>query len=186
MKREQKDKKIVCLGDSITYGFPWGPSVSWVTMLGRALEDAEVINRGINGNTTGDMLRRFDRSVLAHNPTHVIIMGGINDVVVGESFDRITCNIRNMVERALQEKIKVILGLPTAVDEPVWEKLLERLRVWMKDYAAEKNLTVIEFNKAFYDEKGRVRTDLLLADGGHPNTEGYKAMFAQIDLRIFE
>jgi len=185
MKEKQKKKKIVCLGDSITYGFPWGPAVSWVAMLEKAL-DAEVINKGINGNTTGDMLHRFDRAVSSQNPTHVVIMGGINDVISGESFDRITWNIRSMVERALDSGIKVILGLPTAVDEPSWEKLLERLRTWMKNYAWEKNLAVIEFDKAFYDEKGNVRTDLLLADGGHPDIEGYKAMFAQIDLSIFE
>ena len=46
-----KKMKIVCLGDSITYGFPFGPRVSWVAMLDQVL-DAEIINQGINGNTT--------------------------------------------------------------------------------------------------------------------------------------
>jgi len=180
-----KGIRIVCLGDSITYGFPWGPQASWAAMLDKAIE-GEVINKGINGNTTSDMVRRFEREVLNYSPTHLILMGGINDVICGESFDRITWNIRAMVEKALDENIKVILGLPTAVDVPEWERLIQRIRNWMKNYAAEKGLKIIEFDRAFYDENGNVRSELLLADGGHPDIEGYRAMFAEIDLNIFE
>jgi len=119
--------RIVCLGDSITYGFPWGPEASWVSMLARVI-DGEVINKGINGNTTWDMVNRFDRAVLKYNPTHVIIMGGINDVICGESFDRIAFNLQAMVDKALDAGIKVILGLPTAIDNEYWEKLVVRIR----------------------------------------------------------
>lgn len=183
--REKQDLRIVCLGDSITYGFPWGPSVSWVEMLGQAL-GCEVINKGINGNTTGDMLNRFERAVLKHNPTHLILMGGINDVIMSESFDRIVWNLREMVEKAGEAGIKVILGLPTAIDDAYYEKLIERIRQWMKSYAREKNLPIINFTAAFYDEFGQLRNDLLLADGGHPDISGYKEMFRQIDLNIFD
>lgn len=183
---DNKEKKmcIVCLGDSITYGFPWGPSVSWVEMLRGALS-CEVINKGINGNTTGDMLNRFDRAVLKYNPTHLIIMGGINDVIMGESFDRIVWNLHEMVEKATQAGIKVILGIPTAVDVEYWEKLILRIRQWMRNYAREQNLDIIDFAAAFYDENGQLKKELLLADGGHPDISGYKEMFKQIDLAIF-
>lgn len=185
MEESPKKKKVVCLGDSITYGFPFGPRASWVNMLDQVL-DAQVINQGINGNTTTDMLRRFERSVLRYNPTHVIIMGGINDVICAESYDRITWNLREMIEKAGAAGIEVILGLPTAVDEPYWEKLIKRIRQWMLNYALEHSIKVINFAAAFYDEKGKVRSDLLLADGGHPDISGYQAMFEQIDLSLFE
>ena len=71
--------KIVCLGDSITWGFPFGPQDSWVEMLQRKLQ-VEIINRGLTA-TPPDMLQRFDRHVLQANPTHLVLMGGINDVV---------------------------------------------------------------------------------------------------------
>lgn len=181
---KNRNLKIVCLGDSITYGFPWGPSVSWVQMLGDAL-DCEVINKGINGNTTGDMLNRFERAVLKHTPTHLILMGGINDVFMGESFDRIVWNLHEMVDRAIDAGVKVILGLPTVIDDEYWEKLVMRIRQWMRNYAQEKALPFIDFSAAFYDQYGQVRKELLLADGGHPDIEGYKEMFRQIDLSIF-
>ncbi|MDR1160507.1 MAG: GDSL-type esterase/lipase family protein, partial [Syntrophomonadaceae bacterium] len=67
--------KIVCIGDSITWGFPFGPEYSWVYQLEKSLE-AEVINEGINGNTTSQMWRRFEHDVIKQRPSHVIIMGG--------------------------------------------------------------------------------------------------------------
>lgn len=176
--------KIVCLGDSITWGFPYGPQDSWVAMLQKQLQ-VEIINRGINGNTTSDMLARFDRHVLQEKPTHLILMGGINDVVCQDSFDLITHNIRTMVEKALAAGITVILGTPTAVDYPAWERILQRLRDWIHELAEKYNLQVIDFHKAFYDEASNLRTDLLLPDGGHPTRSGYQAIYDQIDLSIF-
>jgi lysophospholipase L1-like esterase len=55
----------------------------------------------------------------------------------------------------------------------------------MKDYAAEKEIQIIDFSKAFYDQQGKVSGEFLLADGGHPDIAGYQAMFGQIDLNIF-
>ncbi|MDD3852300.1 MAG: SGNH/GDSL hydrolase family protein [Syntrophomonadaceae bacterium] len=177
--------KIVCLGDSITWGFPHGTQDSWVEMLSQAL-NVTIINKGINGDTTSGMLRRFTRAVLQQNPTHLILMGGINDVVQEESYDRITRNIMDMVEMAKDAGIKVILGTPTAVDFQPWERLLVRLRKWIFQYANEQGIAVIDFSQAFYDQSGQLKTDLLLPDGGHPTRKGYQAMFEQINLSIFE
>lgn len=177
-------KKVVCLGDSITWGFPFGPHYSWVEMLTQAT-GIEFINRGINGNTTSDMLRRLSRDVLAYKPSHLVLSGCINDVLCGESFDRITWNIREMVEEAEAAGITVILGQPTAVDSAYLEKLLVRLRSWYREYAERKNLQLIEFDRAFLDQEGRLVQELLLADGAHPSEAGYRALFEQIDLALF-
>lgn len=177
--------KIVCLGDSITYGWPWGPEVSWTTMLGNAI-DGEVVNRGIPGDTTTQMLQRFDKVVSKSNPTHLVIMGGINDVVCQDSFDRIVLNLRTMAEKASAQQIKVIFGLPTAVDDEYIERLVSRIRTWIKDYADQHHIPVIHFNQAFYDQNKQILTELLAADGAHPTKEGYIAMFAQIDTSIFK
>ncbi|MGI6435922.1 MAG: SGNH/GDSL hydrolase family protein [Syntrophomonadaceae bacterium] len=180
-----KRNRIVFLGDSITWGFPWGPSHSWVSKLETVLK-AEVINQGINGNTTSDMLKRFERAVLQYEPTHVVISGGINDVICGESFDRISWNFRDMAAKAQEKGIKVVFGTPTAVDDPFWEIPLVRLREWMTNYAREHHIALIPFHEAFYGEEGKIRTELLLADGGHPAQEGHRLMFKLIDLSIFD
>jgi acyl-CoA thioesterase-1 len=176
--------EIVCLGDSITWGFPFGPQDSWVAMLQKELQ-VEIINRGINGNTTSDMLHRFDRHVLQVGPTHLILMGGINDVVGQESYEVIVRNLQMMIDKALAAGIIVILGTPTAVDYAPWERSLMRLRDWIHQTADQLQLKVIDFHQAFYDSQGQLLTELLLPDGGHPARSGYQAMFEQIDLSIF-
>jgi lysophospholipase L1-like esterase len=145
----------------------------------------QFINQGINGNTTSDMLYRFDRAVIPNNPTHIIIMGGINDVFCQESYDRITLNLKTMAEKAQDAGIKVIMGTPTAVDDPQIERLLERIRSWIKDYGRINNIAIIDFAAAFFDNSGNVKSELLLADGGHPTRQGYEAIFAQIDYSVF-
>ena len=67
-------KAIVCLGDSITYGFPFGPEASWVELSAKAL-GLNMINMGANGDTTRAMRRRFKRDVTGLDPAYVIIMG---------------------------------------------------------------------------------------------------------------
>ncbi|MBO8158430.1 MAG: GDSL family lipase [Thermosyntropha sp.] len=177
--------RIVCLGDSITYGFPYGPEFSWVKMMSSAI-DGVIINKGINGNTTEDMLQRFKRDVLDLKPDYVIITGGINDVVQGESLAAITFNIEQMVSLAREQNIKVILGIPTPVDYSAWERVLQNLRNWISDFTQNQNIPIINFCAAFYDENKNLRKELLLPDGGHPTQEGYREMFKQIDLNLFK
>jgi len=46
-------------------------------------------------------------------------------------------------------------------------------------------LPVIDFAGPYFDPEGKIRSELLLPDGAHPNKNGYKAMFEVIDLNIF-
>ncbi|MCR4399476.1 MAG: SGNH/GDSL hydrolase family protein [Syntrophomonadaceae bacterium] len=176
--------RIVCIGDSLTWGFPFGPAVSWVNRIAEETEH-EVINRGVNGHTTTDMVRRFPREVLEARPTHVVIMGGTNDVVWRESHDRIVWNLRHMVEEARAAGIRVILGLPIPIDEPEMERRLERVRQWMRAYAAEQGLDLIDFDACMRGPHGEMRQELFL-DGAHPSREGWAAMAEAVDLSVFE
>lgn len=176
-------KKIVCIGDSITYGFPYGSNASWTRYLGEATGH-QIINRGINGNTTSEMIDRFDRHVIRENPDWVTVMGGTNDVVWRESIDRITWNLREMIEKAEAAGIKVVLGLLVPVEEPEMEARVTRIRSWTVQYAREHQLPVIDFYSVFIDDHGFIRSDLLL-DGAHPTEEGYRRMFDAIPLDIF-
>ena len=73
---------IVAIGDSLTYGFPFSPRYSWVFAVGNSA-GLTMINKGVCGETTEDMLRRFKRDVIELHPDHVIITGGSNDAFAG-------------------------------------------------------------------------------------------------------
>lgn len=55
--------KIVCLGDSLTYGFGVSRSNSWTNIVNEETR-LEIVNKGINGDTTSGMLARFNEDVV--------------------------------------------------------------------------------------------------------------------------
>jgi lysophospholipase L1-like esterase len=79
---------IVAIGSSSTFGAgASSPEYSYPTRLAAELQAAypklsiTVLNRGVNGEESKDMLARFDRDVFAHNPDLVIWQVGSNSVL---------------------------------------------------------------------------------------------------------
>ncbi len=70
----------VALGDSLTYGYPYSPGSSWVSLAAKKL-GITIYNRGINGDTSLDMLARLEPDVLSLHPDIVIILAGSNDAL---------------------------------------------------------------------------------------------------------
>src|SRR5215212_3269927 len=71
-------KTLICFGDSLTEGTI---GASYVDILRQRLPAAiRVINAGINGDTTINLLRRFERDVVPYRPDLVIILVGLNDL----------------------------------------------------------------------------------------------------------
>jgi lysophospholipase L1-like esterase len=73
---------IYCIGDSLTYGWP-DPCTTYPQALQTLLDSSHphgaltVVNEGIGGNTTAQMLARFGADVVDQEPDVVIIWGGI-------------------------------------------------------------------------------------------------------------
>lgn len=166
---------IAAIGDSITYGFPYGPVLSWLNMAAEK-NNMKYWNRGINGDTTEGMLRRFDHDILRLKPTYVIIMGGTNDAYAGINTEQVINHIREMVELALKNNIIPFIGLPIPCNDLAEEKLLEQYRKAMRQYAAEHKIGVIDFHKALADDSGLMIKEGLHCDGIHPNAAGYEVM----------
>ncbi len=70
--------KIVCFGDSLTWG---GYGGSYFDELVKLMPEHEWINAGIGGNTVINLLRRIDEDVLTHQPDSVLVMVGGNDSI---------------------------------------------------------------------------------------------------------
>ncbi len=67
-----EEKRIVFFGDSITEG--------WKTIHPDFFVGKSYINRGINGQTTSQMLLRFRQDVIDLKPKMVVILAGTNDI----------------------------------------------------------------------------------------------------------
>lgn len=173
--------KLVCLGDSLTYGYGVPRKDCWVSLTavrtGRGL-----LNRGLNGDTTGGMLARFGRDVLEQAPCRVLLMGGANDIILSHTDAQARANLAALVFQALDRRIKPLLGFypPLRPEEvgPPWSELgdffaLEQVfadyRMWLLDFAQSLKIETVDFSQGF-DRPG------LLLDGLHPNREGHRLM----------
>jgi len=176
--------KIIAIGDSITLGFPYTQKESWVTYFAQELQ-YEVINKGVNGDLTQNISDRFERDVLAFNPTHVIILGGTNDAYAEYPLESVSSNFRAMVKMSQEHGIIPILGLPIPFLVEDYEFFLQQYRNWLIDYAKMNNLPLIDFYAPFLKRIEAGEELKLFADEVHPSLEGYKFM-AQIVLKDLE
>ena len=100
---------VICFGDSLTAGFqsptrdnPTGRETPYGQFLQSYLGDVvEVRISGICGELTGEMIVRFQRDVLNHQPGYVPILGGTNDLGWNASAPEIMRNLAMMYEQTL-------------------------------------------------------------------------------------
>ena len=148
------------------------------------------VGRGISGQTTAQMLSRFQADVIALDPKMVIIMAGTNDIAQNNGYishEHILQNIQSMCELAKFHKIRPVLCscLPAASFK--WRPDLtpaediKRLNEMIKAYAKANKILYVDYYSIFVDEQGGLPTKYA-KDGVHPNLEAYKIM-EQILLR---
>jgi lysophospholipase L1-like esterase len=167
--------RVVFMGDSITQSWLFGDP----DLFGPA-----VVNRGISGQTTPQMLLRFRADVLALKPAAVHIMAGINDIAGNTgptTIEDIEGNLASMVELAKAHDVTVILATVLPAANFNWAPQLKpadavvKLNTWIRAYAAEQNLVLADYHPAMAMPDGAMKPDLTF-DGVHPNKAGYAVL----------
>lgn len=177
--------KIVCIGDSLTYGYGVPRRDNWVSLLNK---DGQVryVNKGINGDTSGGMLARFHSDVVAEKPRMVIIMGGINDFIMGANIETVKTNIMAMVHQSHYHLIIPVIGIPLRSDDrnirddwaeftdfrEVAEKI-KLLRSWIYDFSKVFHAEYLDFYCDFESVTQGDYGDYFI-DGLHPDKKGHK------------
>ncbi len=167
--------RVIFLGDSLTQ--------SW-DLADLGLDKVEVLNRGISGQTTPQMLVRFRQDVVELKPAVVHILAGTNDLAGNTgptTLEAVEDNLSSMVEIAKANHIRVVLGsvLP-ALDYP-WRPGLQPARKivalndWMRTYATQHKLVYADYYSALVDARGGFKSELA-DDGVHPDRAGYAVM----------
>jgi lysophospholipase L1-like esterase len=171
--------KIVCIGDSNVNGFPYRQSQCWVSLFQKQTGHT-VINQGMNGNTSRDVLERFDADVLAHKPDAAVILAGANDFFWPECAPAtVLGHCVRMVRLCARHGVKPVLLIPSLTDPAMaavhWiggvdyeqiNRQLADLRALMLEYgdAGKDRVKVVDL-QAIYT-KGFV-------DGVHWTLEGH-------------
>jgi lysophospholipase L1-like esterase len=176
--------RVVFMGDSITDGWK----------LSQYFPGRPYVNRGISGQTTAQMLVRMYPDVIALKPAAMVVLAGTNDVARNtgpQTLEQITDNFQAMTELAQLHGIKVILCSVLPVSDYTQRPQTARrppadilkLNAWLKDYAARKGATYVDYFSATADEKGFLK-DGTSGDGLHPNGKGYEIMAPLVEAAI--
>ncbi len=178
-----KKADVVFFGDSITQN--WDLELYFN-------QSALKINRGIGSDTTVFAAKRFDADALQLEPSYIVILLGINDLLKiapdlwnkmpGADPDEIVCQIeksfRDMLSKCNGIKVYICSVLPQSLCPPYDRQLFDRYIV--KTNCILKDLCV-EYGAEYVDYYAEVAKDGLLPeeltpDGVHPNAKGYDIM----------
>ncbi len=180
--------KIVFLGDSLTYGYGVSRNYAWVNILENKI-DLQAINKGINGDTTGGMLARFQYDVADLKANVVHIMGGANDIICGATEDDIKPNIMAMVHQAQAYGIKPIIGFqPIGLGEDVpreWsvfadfdrlKRISLKYRTWLFTFCKAFGVEYIDYHEKIQERYKGDKISELFFDGLHFSEDGNELM----------
>lgn len=173
-KAPAAERRVVFMGDSITEG--WG-------LAHPDFFSGGLVDRGISGQTTPQMLTRFWADVVALHPQVVQIMAGTNDLAGNTGANRpedYKNNIRAMVTLAKANHITVLLASIPPVLEFSWKKEVKPTRLpelndWLRAYAKEQGAIYVDYHSVLQAADGSFRKELTF-DGVHPNADGYAVM----------
>ncbi|MGB6387327.1 MAG: SGNH/GDSL hydrolase family protein [Terriglobales bacterium] len=180
------ENRVVFLGDSITDYWK----------LSDYFPGKPYINRGIDGQTTPEMLLRFREDVINLRPKVVVVLAGTNDIagVTGPTLNEdIEANYASMAELARAHHIRMVFASVLPVHNYTHDAeesfaLRPRDRIlalnkWLKDYCAKNHLVYLDYFSALVDERGMLKRNLA-NDGLHPTDAGYKIMASLAEKAI--
>ena len=169
--------EVVFMGNSITD--------NWAYFHPDFFSSHNFCGRGIGGQTSAQMLVRFNDDVLDLHPKAVVIMAGTNDVAHNEywvSPERVVDNIIAMCNQAqAHDIVPIISSIPPCSKFP-WRKEIKNpgqtivdINKSLKAYADANGIIYLDYHSALADENlGLPKT--LSEDGCHPNPDTYFIM----------
>lgn len=181
-------------GDSMVYGQSDEAALGWVGRLRLSYPYEEyviVYNRGVCGNTSRDVLKRFATEAVSISPELIIFAVGINDTKYppGEKNNLIALqefvgNMRMLCMQAKTHTNKIFAVSLTKVDETrkstgarYVNRQIQRYNEALKDVCNSEGVTYIDVYNVMDEQADLLR-------GFHPNAVGYEKLAAVIKSAI--
>lgn len=185
---------LVILGASYAQGWPLA-----------AVGDVPVVNRGVGGEVSADLLARFDRDIVPLAPRAVVLWGFINDITrapadgMDQAVAGVRANYQALIVKARQHGIEPVLATEVTLG-PMAGAVMEfvgglvgRLRGrvsyqdrinaqvlatnrWLSDLAHQEGVLLLQLQSVMAEENGRRRRPFTEADGSHITSAGYGAL----------
>lgn len=187
------EKSLVVIGASYARGWTDG---SWGKFA--------IVNKGVDGEQSSEMLARFRRDVLDERPDVVIIWGFINDIFrsnregIDPTLEGTRGNITKMVDLARANGIKPVIATEvtirgrSGVKETIasWigrikggesyqdfvNRHVLRTNQWIREYSIEQGIQLLDFQPLLADGEGRRKREYAREDGSHLSALAYKRL----------
>ena len=182
---------IVAMGDSTTAGTPgWksrleappdgeGDEASqYAYWLMRTHPGWTLINHGVNGERSDQILARFDRDVVQQRPNVVVIIAGVNDVYQGRPVTHVTQQLAAMYDRAKAAGVQVVAGtiVPYNTATADQNRRMHEINAWIRNTAAADPSIALVDTRAAVAAPGDPDRLAESPDDLHPSADGYRRM----------
>lgn len=180
-------RKFVILGDSLTEGYGVAQTAAFPALIKKKIDEKKwnwkVISAGSSGSTSASGPSRVKWIVNPKNkerPDLLLVLLGSNDGLRGLKIEDTKKNLKQTIDLAMSEKIKVILG-QLQMPPNYGKEYTEKFAKIFPEIAKEKKVPLA----AFLLDGVAGNPSLNLADGIHPNEKGH-AIVAETIFRALE
>lgn len=171
-----QDENIVFFGDSITEGYN----------VKEFFEEYRVVNSGISGHTTENLIERIDSDLYDYNPSIVVIQIGTNDIRSGIKDEDIINNIKKIIKGIRKNRhnarilIESIYPLNREMDLEYWKdvntdynnKHIIKINNELKKICKKEHIKYIDVYNKLLDDNGNLK-NIYSKEGLHLNDLGY-------------
>ena len=198
----KKDDHVLFYGDSITdagrrgennnAGLGHGYAALVTALLAARYPELNLrfTNTGISGNRVYDLERRLDADLLAHRPTVVSVLIGINDTWrrydsdIPSPVDEFEACYGRILQRIADElSARLVICepflLPTPPDRVAWREDLDPRIAAVRRLAVRFGATFVALDGPFAAVACRQSMDYWLPDGVHPTPAGHALIAEQ-------
>lgn len=146
-----------------------------------------LINQGIGGNTTTDLLNRFDKDVKVFHPNWIFILIGINDIwrqvdcpnipEIQQTVHEYEAKLEQLINKSIAIGSKVIITSPFYLDlnkENHMRSEVDKYVEVCEKLSLKYNLPFANIQAVFDSYLEIVSTNMLSGDRVHPNLVGHQ------------
>lgn len=191
---------ILAMGDSTTAGTPafrspveappdgaGNEQSQYTTWAQRLLPGRRFLNRGVNGERTGQILRRLEADLKELRPGAVVLLAGVNDLYQGYPLEQIEENLDKMYQLVREQGIPLIACtiIPYNGMPPDDYQRMREINGWIRKRSQELGLGFCDLFSVMEDP-ARPSYLISTSDGLHPDVDGYRRMGEAVAKAVLE
>lgn len=175
--KENVDNNYLFLGDSITNRYN----------LDKYYKNTPVVNSGIGGNQTTDILDDMNNRAYIYNPTKVFLLIGTNDIAIDRTNEEIVNNIEKIIKgiKKNRQSCKIYLESIYPINStdnekinhgivgPRTNKRIKEINSELEELSKKLNITYIDMYSELVDDNGNLKIEYT-TEGLHLTDEGYE------------